>query len=353
MAEKTEQPTARYLREARKIGKVFWSRDLTSSVLIFFFLINLLLMGNTFKIKIISFLKYSFTAAFKNSFTWAFFSECMKRSFELIIFLSLSLISMLFLIAIICNFIQVGPLFTLEVIKPKLESLNPIEGIKRIFSIKSFSEFIKSTFKLIGCSFLFYLLIKRSLKFFILSVNNSAEAIGSLIYKISYEALMRISLLFIFISIGDYIFQRWQYYKDLRMTKQQIKEEYRREEGDPHIKSRRKNMHEGIILGGVIEEVRKADFIVVNPKEIAVAIKYDMDKMNAPIILAKGKSEIAKKIKEIARKYNVPILENKQLARALNKIDVGEEIPVELYEDVAQILNFVYHLKRKDDVNLF
>jgi len=197
------------------------------------------------------------------------------------------------------------------------------------------------------------LLIKKNLKYLILSINNSAEAIGSLIYKISYEMLMKISLLFLFISIGDYIFQRWQYYKDLRMTKQQIKEEYRREEGDPHIKSRRRNMHEGIILGGGIEEVKKADFIVVNPKEIAVAIKYDMDKMNAPIILAKGKSEIAKKIKEIARKYNVPILENKHLARALNKINVGEEIPEELYEDVAQILNFVYHLRRKDAGNLF
>lgn len=347
MAEKTEKPTTRFLKEARRKGKVFFSRDLTTSFLIISFFIAFYFIINTALPELINFFKYSFNAALKEDFTEAFFSYYMKKSFNIIFFLSFSLTSVLFLVAIAINFFQVGALFTLETIKPKLERINPIEGIKKIFSSKTFFEFIKSTLKLLGFSFLFYLIVKKELRLLILSINAPAIKIGHLIYNIVYELLMKVGVFFIFLSIGDYLFQKWQYYKELRMTKEQVKQEYKREEGDPHIKSKRKHLYEEIINMPKLEDVKKADFIVINPKEIAVAIKYDSKIMNAPIVLAKGKSFYARKIKEIARKYNVPIFENKELARALNKLNIGEEVPEELYEEVAQILNFVYHLKKK------
>ncbi|MEW6605864.1 MAG: EscU/YscU/HrcU family type III secretion system export apparatus switch protein [bacterium] len=352
--EKTEEATPKRIREARKKGQVAKSQDLTSMAL-FVAAFAVLSMS-------INYISQNLQGFMQNSFVYANRIPSLVNK-EVVNHLLLDAITVMgkvlmpflavvFAMAVVVNFSQVGPLLTGHPLMPQLTKLNPITGFKqKFFSAKTYIELAKTLIKLIIVSILIYLIIKGALRLIVLSIGvplwRTVELVEALIYKI----VVQVSIAFIVIAVADFFYQRYQYKKGLRMSKYEVKKEYKEEEGDPTHKAARQRLHREISFQDMIQAVKKADVIIINPHQIAVAIQYDQNNMNAPQVISKGERLIAEKIKEIAKEYKIPIVQNIPLAHSLMELEIGEEIPEELYEAVAEVLNFVYKLvKEKEGV---
>jgi flagellar biosynthetic protein FlhB len=245
--------------------------------------------------------------------------------------------------AVLSNVIQVGFNINGKILTPKFTKLNPLKGVKRIFSIKSLAELIKSIIKISVIGGVGFLVIKSELGILPSIMQMSVSSQFAIITNASFKIAFYSCLVFILLAILDYGFQRWQFEKKIRMTKQEVKDEYKQREGDPLVKARIKNIQKELSKKRMMESIPQADVIITNPTELAIAIKYDSEKMSAPKVIAKGAGYIAKRIREIAEKNKIPIIENKPLAQILyKKIDIGSAIPIELYHAVAEILAYVY-----------
>jgi flagellar biosynthetic protein FlhB len=252
------------------------------------------------------------------------------------------------LVAVSANYLQVGFLFSIKPLIPKFNKLNPIEGFKNIFSKNAFVEFLKSAFKIAVVAYVIYSYLKKNFilipELLAMDMMATAHFIGNTIVNTG----IRVAVVLLVIAIFDYGYQFWEFEKNLRMSKQEIKEEYKMTEGNPQIKSKIREKQRQMSLRRMMTEVPKADVVITNPTHFAIAVKYDAGKADAPLVLAKGKDLIAQKIKEIAKDNNVPIVENKPLAQALYKtVEIGDMVPAELYKAVAEVLAFVYSLKNK------
>lgn len=343
--EKTEKATPKRRRETREKGQVAKSREIVSAIL---------LLSMFWSIKLLSkYLYKNLSIALNKIFTVFILSEELDKSGSIKSVLNYSIetymrviIPILFIAAVaslVPNFLQVGFLFTLKPLTPNLNKINPIEGFKRLFSKNSIIELFKTLLKilLIGY-FIFdffrdnYLSIPELLS---MELNSSIVFIGNAIVSIGIRA----SMVLLIISLFDYGYQIWQFEKNIKMSKQEIKEEYKQTEGNPQIKSKIKERQRQLSLRRMMAEVPKADVIITNPTHLAIAIKYDASVVEAPYVVAKGKGLIAQRIKDSADKNLVPIVENKPLAQALyNSVDIGQQIPEEMYQAVAEILAFVY-----------
>jgi flagellar biosynthetic protein FlhB len=258
------------------------------------------------------------------------------------------LILMLLLLSIISTVIQVGFLYNEEAMDFNLEKLNPIAGFQRIFSLRSLVEGLKSILKLVLVCSVIYVIARQEivllprLTFF--TIEEILAYSGALIIKL----LAALGVFMAVIAAADYFFQRWDLEKQMKMTKQEIKEEHKSREGDPLIKARIRRIQREMAGKRMMKDVPKADVIVTNPTHIACALIYDPNTMAAPKLIAKGSGLIAEKIKEIARENGIPVMENKPLARAMFKtLKIGQTIPRELFTAVAQVLSYVYRLKKK------
>ena len=348
--EKTEEATPKKLRDARKKGQVAKSTDLIITFLFIGTFGILFALGAKIGKNIQLFMNGCFTSIeiYEPQNYFATLSGISKEAFMTFVKCLAPVAMTAFIIALALGYFQVGFLFALEPLKPNLKKLNPIEGIKKKFQLRSFMELIKSSIKLFLALLMAYLAVKASFKDIYLSINFSIIDSIKLYAYILKKIVMRVGLIFFAVAIIDFYYQKWQYKKDMRMTKDEVKREYKQEEGDPLIKSMRKQVHMEIAMHNMIQEVKNADAIVTNPTKIAVAIRYDEKEMNAPQVVAKGRNLWAKKIIEIAKKYNVPIMRNIPLAHALNKLEIGEEVPEELYEAVAEVLIFVQKLREQE-----
>jgi flagellar biosynthetic protein FlhB len=241
--------------------------------------------------------------------------------------------------------LQIGFLFSPEAIKPKASNINPIEGFKKMFSKKALVEMCKALFKIVIVGLVVFNIIKSKFEnlFFLpdMDINAIVAYLGKLIFQIALGA----GLIFIIIAVLDLCFQKWEFKQNLKMSKYEVKQEMKQTEGDPQIKSKLKEKQRQLAMGRMMESVPEATVVVTNPTHFAVALKYE-DGMEAPEVLAKGADYIAKKIKEKAEENNIPIVENKNIARMLYKnVEIGEHIPVELYQAVAEILAALYNMK--------
>lgn len=254
-----------------------------------------------------------------------------------------------FVAAYATGFFQVGGLFASEPLKPNLKKLNMIEGLKNWFKSQTFIELIKTIIKIVAIFALAYYTLRGDLKYVIESVRmplqNSLGLTGWLLFKF----LLRVLILFLVIAVADFAVQRKEFLKQMRMTKEEVKREYKQDEGDPLIKSHRKQMHREFAFGDTRRAVKTADAVVTNPVHVAVAVQYDRDTMVAPEIVAKGKLAMAQTIKDLAEEYEVPIIRNVGLAWALAELEIGDEIPEDLYAAVAEILSYVYKLKTEKE----
>lgn len=251
------------------------------------------------------------------------------------------------IISVGATVLQTGFLQVEDAMSPKFDKINPIEGFKRVFSLRSLSEGVKAFLKMLLIGFVVYLILKKEVHQLQNLIHFSVEQLISFTGSIVVKLLSTIGISLIGLGAVDYFFQRWQLEKQMMMTKQEIKEEMKNRELDPMIKSRIRRVQREIANKRMMQKVPTADVIITNPTHIAIALKYDAN-LPAPQLIAKGADLIAEKIKEIAKEHKIPIIENKPLARTIFKtMKIGQVIPRELYVAVAEVLSFVFRLKRK------
>jgi flagellar biosynthetic protein FlhB len=248
------------------------------------------------------------------------------------------------------NILQVGFLFSPKAIQPKFQRLNPLSGFKKFFSGRSAFELMKSILKITIVSAIVYYTVRDRWPALLSTMHLFPDAMMIAVAKLVGLVWFRAVLAMIILGVLDYGFQRWQYGRDLMMTVQEAKEEMKQLEGDPRIKQRIRQIQRQMALKRMMAEVPEADVIITNPIRFAVALRYDMKTMDAPVVIAKGARLLAKRIREIAEEHDVPIVEKPELARALFKnIDVGQPVPEDLFRAVAEVLAFVYKIDRREE----
>jgi flagellar biosynthetic protein FlhB len=259
----------------------------------------------------------------------------------------LPLFILILLGVLIVHFLQTGFLLSTVPLSPDLSKLNPLKGIKRIFSINTIYETFKGLFKVAILGTILYLLLKKEVFNIPLLVDMDIVNVMNFSFGQIKKLIMISALVLTVFAVIDFAFQRWQFSRNLRMTKQEIREEYKEVEGSPMIKARMKSIQREMARRRMMQEVPRADVVITNPTHFAVALKYDFRKGGAPRVVAKGANIIAEKIKEMARQSGVPVFEDKPLARALFALDVNQEISEVFYKAVAAILAQVYRMKGK------
>jgi len=259
-------------------------------------------------------------------------------------------------VSIIGDFIQVGPLISTKAIEPKFDKLNPVSGFKGIFfSSKTYFELVKNIAKVLILGFVAYIVFKAHLPalFGLCAIENTF----SILYefgRIVIDFVTKAGTIFLVIAGADYLFTRWKFLKDQKMSFKEMKDEYKNSEGDPHVKAALRQRRMQMLQQNMLDAVPSADFITTNPIHVAVALKYNTDVMKAPKVIAKGTELFAKKIVAIAKEHNIPVIENPPVARALYRfVNINKEIPPELYKAVAEILLFVYNLHKEKNIKNF
>jgi flagellar biosynthetic protein FlhB len=347
--EKTEEASPQKLKQAREKGQVAKSQDAIQALsFVIVFSIVALTMGST-ATKLREFVAGSLTAAVRRGDEIATAVEVLDEALWMTLVCSLPAMGGAFLAGFAANAMQVGFLITTEPLKPDIKKLNPVDGFKNLFSKKKLVESLKQLIKFVLVTWIAYTSLRDVLREVVLATRIDLWTGVALGGQIIVDIAKKIGLLFVIVAVADFFWQRHVFKKDMMMSKYDVKQEYKQSEGDPHQKAERKALAEELILHGSQQNVANADAVVVNPAHVAVAIKYDREKGGAPRVVAKGMRKNAETIKEIARQAGVPILRNVPLAQALHKLDLEEEIPEELYEAVAEVLNFVYELKAQED----
>ncbi|WML49268.1 flagellar biosynthesis protein FlhB [Neobacillus sp. PS3-34] len=346
--EKTEKATPKKRQEARKKGQAAKSQDINTAVVLLSVFLFLLFAGNYLKNGIFSLFRHSLQEDLLMNLTennvQVLFLATMKG-----MALYLGPIMLVALIGgVISNYFQVGIIFSAEAIQPKLEKINPISGFKRIFSMRAIVELVKSILKIgfIG-AITFSVLWNKMDEILVLAQKPVGTALATLA-SLTVNMGLYASGALLFLALLDFLYQKYDFEKNIRMSKQDIKDEYKNTEGDPLIKSKIKQRQREMAMRRMMQEVPKADVVITNPTHFAIAIKYDETKQDAPFVVAKGADFLAQKIKMIAKENDVITVENRPLARALfGQTEVGDTIPEEFFKAVAEILAFVYRTKNK------
>jgi flagellar biosynthetic protein FliR/FlhB len=346
--EKTEQPTPKKLDDARKKGQVAKSTDLNSAIILLLLVILISTLGNFIFSNIYLFLQNSLGNGLNINITQGNISQFILEHILAFFKITIPILGGVMVVGVLTNLLQIGFIRSLHPLKPDIKRLNPIEGFKRIFSKKSLFELTKNLLKLVVVGFIAYSFINDNLKNIFSTTQMSIQGYFPFFKEIVLGLMLRIGVVMLILSIIDYIYQRYEFKKNLRMTKHEIKEEMKQMEGDPQIKSLRKQKQRQLAMKRMMAEVPNSTVIITNPTHLAIAIKYDEKTIGAPIVLAKGADYVAERIREIAKQEKIPIIENKPLARVLYKeVDVGQEVPMELYQAVAEILAIVYRMENK------
>ena len=353
-SEKTEQPTEKRLRDARKKGQIAKSQDLTSALMLLTAVCIFWLGGTMMAQVLMRTMKNGIETA--GSFNGVLTKD---RAMEVLTQGAIDMLTALapwfifmFIGAILYNYIQVGSLFAVEGLKPELNKLNPAEGFKQKFlKPKQYVELGKTLLKSIITVVVVGSVLVNEIPNIAMLLSQPAGNVVSYLFALILKIGFYVGIMFVALAVGDYFLQRFLFLNQMKMSKQEIKQEYKESEGDPLIKWMRKNIHREILSQSSVAAVKEADVVVVNPTHVAVALKYDKASGSAPIVVAKGAELIAKQIREIAKKSDVPMMRDVPLARALYEIEVDGEIPEELYETVAEVLRWVYTLNEDKKEN--
>jgi len=345
--EKTEQATQRRREETRKRGQVARSTEVNSAVLLLVGFSALLV----FRRHILTGLEEIIAGMFRLSATFIvsplsaqnLIYSMMVRFFAIL----MPVFLMVAVAGILVNLFQIGFLFTGEPLRPKLDKINPAEGFKRIFSRRSLETLVRDILKIVVVIWIGYSAVKKVFPQVLKMVDYPVGGIFAFTGSTVFSVAMKILIGYGVIAVLDYAFQRWDYERSMMMTRQEVREELKQTEGDPLLRARIRTMQREIAQRRMMEEVPKAQVVITNPTEIAVALAYDAS-MVAPVVVAKGRRIIAEKIRQLAVEAGVPIVENIALAQALYKaVDIGRPIPPELFTAVAEVLAYVYRLKGK------
>lgn len=349
--EKTEKPTARRRSKAREKGQVAKSQELSGVMVMMAGLVAFVLFGGYIFQNVFGFMRHMLgnVAQIKVNQEGAL---DMLVTFAYMLFSTIApVLLFVVLAAIIFNLLQVGFLWAPTRIKPDLNKINPIKGIKNLLSKKTLFNLFKNIMKLVVVAGVAYLTV--SAEWDQLSrLGERTDVMSILLYimDVCFKIFWRAMLAMLVLAIIDWAYQKWEFEKNLKMSKQDIKDEFKQSEGDPHVKSRIRSLQREASRKRMMSSVPEADVVLTNPTHLAVALSYKPGEMDAPMVVAKGASLVAEKIKQLAEEAGVPIVEDKPLARALYKMaEVGQSIPFELYEAVATILAHVYRQKNKHE----
>jgi len=349
--EKTEEPTQRKLEKAREEGNISISKEISSVMLMVVALFTTIGTGSFMYGRVRSLFTTSFMSLRmpinNQESALSYLETAAAHGFEIMLPLLIALIAT----ALAINLVQTKGAFSFKALQPKGSNMNPANGLKNIFSTKGLVELAKGLLKLLIMGYIVYYTISSNIDqfvaFTVTPIQNSISNSGR--YILMY--LGRIFVALFVLSIADAVYQKYQYKKDLKMTKKETKDEHKETEGDPHIKGKRKEMGMAFRQKRLDHALLESDVVVTNPTHYAIALQYDPNKNNAPIVMAKGQRKRALKIKELARELDIPVVENKPVAQALYaSAEVDEYIPEELYRAVAEILAYVYKLKNKHNI---
>ena len=352
--EKTEPATQKKLDDARKEGQVAKSREIANGLgLLSLFLVLKIWTGKmginfleTFEIiynRIPQVTKLLDGTAPINEMT-----ILLRQGITKLLTMILPILLVGFLMAFISDVWQVKWKPTTKPLHPKFSKLNPIKGFQKIFSVNSLVELIKAVAKIMIIVYMAYSYIKDRTEYLFYLYDMEIMPALNLLLQVVTDLGIRIAAVYLIFAFADYAYQKWKFSEDMKMTKQEVKEEYKNQEGDPQIKGKIRQKMMEVSRRRMMQALPQADVVITNPTHYAVAIKYDPAVSDAPVVIAKGQDYLAQKIKEIAREHKVEIVENKPLARMLfANVEVGEAVPPELYQAVAEVLAFVYHLQGK------
>lgn len=345
--EKTEQATPKRRQESREKGQLAKSKEVSSALILLASLGIFFFLGSWMFWRLSGFMG----GVFQNLGTLrlesipkscAFLSKVFRQIFIILMPLMLAVL----IAGIAGNLAQVGFLFTGKPLSPDFSKINPIKGMKKIISLRSLMELVKSVIKIFFVGGIAFLVVRGELENIPALIQMSVGEILAFVGKVSFKICFYTCLALIVLAVLDYAFQRWQHEKDLKMTKQEVKEERKQSDGDPKIKARIRKVQMEMSQRRMMEAVPEATVIITNPTRLAIALKFEADKMIAPRVIAKGAGFIAGRIREIAKEKGIPIVEHKPLAQTLFKAtEIGDFIPVDLYRAVAEILAYVYRLK--------
>lgn len=345
---KTEKATPKKIQDARKKGQIAKSADLTSAVSFIVFALLGTFFGTYFFQKSFLFLRKVFSDGLTTTGLEENLSNLGMRMLVYFFILAGPFLAIGFLASLIGAGAQTKFLFSSEALKPDIKKMNPIEGFKNLFSKKALVSLVKNVAKLTLVFFLAFGTVQDSIELILSAGHIGSEKLYFLLMEIVKKLSVKLAIVLFVLAVADYVYEVYEHRKKLRMSKQEIKDEYKQNEGDPQMKGQRKQQHQAM-LSGMLKQVETATVIVTNPTHLAIAIRYEQEQDDVPIVVAKGADYIAEKIREKAREYDVPIIENKPVARAMYpSIEVGKPIPYDMYEAIAEIVALVYQM---DELN--
>lgn len=348
--DKTEAPTPRRRSEARKKGQVAKSMEINTALILLSSFWVLKSMGPGSAKVYESLMARSFSSIGTLGtvdFTLATVSSgAIGLSLAILRIIS-PLVAVIVVVGIVANVGQVGFLFSAEALKPDFQRINPISGAKRFVSLRGVVDLFKSMIKIAIVGFVVYGALKKNMMVLIAAPRVNVSTSVAALLGIALDAGMRVGVVMLIIAAADFLYQRYEFEKNLKMSKQEVREEMKQYE-NPQLKARIRSRQRQMAMNRMMSAVPTADVVITNPTHFAIALKYDKAKMHAPQVVAKGQRLVAQRIKEKAKEHNVPTVENKPLARSLfSSVEIGQEIPGELYGAVAEVLAFVYRLKEK------
>ncbi len=345
--EKTEEPTGRRLSEARKKGDVTKSMEVPSAAVLLLGLFTLYATGGYMLEQLLAVLRHYLGHLHTINITPGNMMMITRNSMLQFGLMVGPLMAVVLVTALAANYAQIGVIFTTEKITPSFEKIDPIKGTAKIFSMQTLANTVKSIAKLVIVSYVAYREVMKNMDGLIPLMDQEPYEIMVFYAKVSFWIFLKSALIIALLAALDYAFQRWQFMKKMKMTKQELKEEAKMTEGDPQVKGRIRSIQMEMARKRMMAEVPEADVVITNPTRLAVALRYDSVTMAAPKVVAKGAGVVAQRIKDIARENNVPLVEDKPLAQALFKsVEIDENVPENLFQAVAEVLAYVYKLKK-------
>lgn len=346
--DKTEEPSSQRLEDFREEGQVAQSKELTSLLVLIATLGAMYGMGPSLASDFMDFMRRMFAESSGTELTAERAGQVLMLCLAAAARVVLPIAAAGFLAGVIGSVIQFGFLFTWSPLEPQIDRINPLSGFQRIFSLSSLLEGAKSLFKLVAVVGVTYMLIKSEIMGSASVIDMESSQLVAYMSSTAFRLVGGVCIGLFVVAALDFAYQKFRYRKSLMMSKQEVKQEHKQREGDPLLKARMKSLQREASRKRMMQDVPKADVIVTNPTHIAIALRYDAEKMAAPKVVAKGADLMAQRIKDVARKHGIPLVENVPLARALHKsVKVGGTVPRPLFQAVAEVLAYVYRLKGK------
>lgn len=347
-AEKTEEATGKRLGEARSKGNIAYSADLGNAVGLMAGIVLLYTMGIATYQGLDKTFKGTLGHLVYKDFTQEIIMDIVLSQMYTLVRILLPILGGLLIIGLVTSYLQTGLMLNFELLKPNLSKLNIIAGAKNLVSPKSFVKLIFSVLKVLIIGGTSYFYIKSKFNSIINALELDVAQIFGTLLSMMYGLALRLAGILLVLALADFFYQKWQYKHSLKMTKQEVKEERKQMEGDPLIKGKIRSIQLQMSRKRMMSAIPTADVVVTNPTHFAVVLKYDSKTMKSPTVVAKGADLIAKRIKELAKKHKIPLVEDKPLAQTLYKtVEIGREVPQKLFYAVAKVLSYVYQLKRE------